>query len=103
MVKVVSWNVNTRLTALDELVCMDADAALLQEVPVNGENIFFIRTDGVIDRLGSCAVHTGEPVSALFAIYLIGARLHREQVIPEIASIDQNPNGFPLPATQVSS
>ena len=36
MVKVVSWNVNTRLTALDELVCMDADVALLQEVPVNG-------------------------------------------------------------------
>ena len=36
MVKVVSWNVNTWLTALDELVCMDADVALLQEVPVNG-------------------------------------------------------------------
>lgn len=36
MVKVVSWNVNTRLTALDELVCMDADVALLQKVPVNG-------------------------------------------------------------------
>ena len=36
MVKVVSWNINTQLTALDELARMDADVALLQEVPVNG-------------------------------------------------------------------
>lgn len=36
MVKVVSWNVNTSRQALEQLVEMGADVALLQEVTVNG-------------------------------------------------------------------
>lgn len=40
----------------------------------NGD-LLFIRTNGVIDRLGSCAVFDGAPDSALFASYLIRARL----------------------------
>ena len=36
MVRVVSWNVNTRRQTLQELVKMGADVALLQEVTVNG-------------------------------------------------------------------
>ncbi|MFP1155055.1 restriction endonuclease subunit S [Mycobacterium sherrisii] len=38
-------------------------------------DLLFIRTNGVIDRLGSCAVYGGEPKRALFASYLIRARL----------------------------
>lgn len=37
-------------------------------------DLLFIRTNGVIDRLGSCAVYTGQPAGALFASYLIRAR-----------------------------
>lgn len=40
----------------------------------NGD-LLFIRTNGVLERLGSCAVYTGEPEGALFASYLIRARL----------------------------
>ena len=36
MVKVVSWNINRSAAALQELVAMDADVALLQEVHVGG-------------------------------------------------------------------
>lgn len=54
-----------------------ADKYLLQH-----GDILFIRTNGVIDRLGSCAVYEGEPGSALFASYLIRARL-MERVLPK--------------------
>jgi type I restriction enzyme S subunit len=40
----------------------------------NGD-LLFIRTNGVLERLGSCAVYDGEPQKALFASYLIRARL----------------------------
>jgi len=40
----------------------------------NGD-LLFIRTNGVLERLGSCAVYGGEPSKALFASYLIRARL----------------------------
>lgn len=48
----------------------EANKYLLQ----NGD-LLFIRTNGVLERLGSCAVYEGEPESALFASYLIRARL----------------------------
>ena len=32
MIQVVSWNIAMRLQAVDELLAMDADVALLQEV-----------------------------------------------------------------------
>ena len=51
----------------------------------NGD-LLFIRTNGVLDRLGSCAIYSGEPANALFASYLIRARLQQDQVMPEFAS-----------------
>jgi type I restriction enzyme S subunit len=38
-------------------------------------DLIFIRTNGVIERLGLCAVYRGIPDRALFASYLIRARL----------------------------
>jgi type I restriction enzyme S subunit len=38
-------------------------------------DLIFIRTNGVIERLGLCAVYRGAPDKALFASYLIRARL----------------------------
>jgi type I restriction enzyme S subunit len=45
-------------------------------------DLIFIRTNGVIERLGACAVYAGQPEGALFASYLIRARLKRERVEP---------------------
>jgi type I restriction enzyme, S subunit len=39
-------------------------------------DLLFIRTNGVLERLGSCAVYDGQPKNALFASYLIRARLN---------------------------
>lgn len=45
-------------------------------------DLIFIRTNGSLTRLGSCAVYHGEPAKALFASYLIRARLKLGQVNP---------------------
>jgi type I restriction enzyme S subunit len=49
-------------------------------------DLIFIRTNGVLERLGSCAVYNGSPQDALFASYLIRARLHLNKVIPRFAA-----------------
>ena len=49
-------------------------------------DLIFIRTNGVLDRLGSCAVYSGEPANALFASYLIRARLKQSHIMPDFAS-----------------
>ncbi|GAA4242388.1 hypothetical protein GCM10022254_75210 [Actinomadura meridiana] len=38
-------------------------------------DVLFIRTNGVLERLGACAIYQEEPANALFASYLIRARL----------------------------
>ena len=50
-------------------------------------DLIFIRTNGVLDRLGSCAVYNGNPADALFASYLIRARLKQERVLPHFAAV----------------
>lgn len=47
----------------------------------NGD-LIFIRTNGVVERLGACAIYTGKPQNALFASYLIRASLKLDQVDP---------------------
>jgi type I restriction enzyme S subunit len=49
-------------------------------------DLIFIRTNGVIERLGTCAVYAGQPADALFASYLIRARLRPEQIDPYFAA-----------------
>ena len=49
-------------------------------------DLIFIRTNGMLDRLGSCAVYDGYPTNALFASYLIRARVKQEHVLPHFAA-----------------
>jgi type I restriction enzyme S subunit len=46
-------------------------------------DLLFVRTNGVRDRVGSCALYKGEPTGALFASYLIRAHLRRNVVDPD--------------------
>jgi len=52
---------------------------------MNGD-LIFIRTNGVIERLGACAVYAGQPESALFASYLIRAQLKLDRIDPYFAT-----------------
>jgi type I restriction enzyme S subunit len=56
---------------------VEAERYLLQD-----GDLIFIRTNGVIERLGACAVYAGQQEGTLFASYLIRARLKRERVEP---------------------
>ena len=49
-------------------------------------DLVFIRTNGVLDRLGSCAVYNGYPANALFASYLIRAKVRSDYVVPHFAA-----------------
>ena len=49
-------------------------------------DLLFIRTNGVLDRLGACAVYSGQPPNALFASYLIRASLKIDSAMPRFAS-----------------
>ena len=49
-------------------------------------DLVFIRTNGVLHRLGSCAVYNGYPANALFASYLIRARVKPDCVVPHFAA-----------------
>ena len=49
-------------------------------------DLIFIRTNGVIERLGTCAVYAGVPTGALFASYLIRAQLKLDKINPYFAA-----------------
>ena len=49
-------------------------------------DLLFIRTNGVLDRLGSCAVYDGYPANALFASYLIRAKVKPDYVVAHYAA-----------------
>lgn len=49
-------------------------------------DLIFIRTNGVIERLGACAVFAGDPEGALFASYLIRAQLKLDRIDPYFAA-----------------
>lgn len=61
-----------------DILSSESDRYLL-----NRGDLLFIRTNGVLDRLGNCAVYDGEPVGALFASYLIRAELRLDRVDPK--------------------
>lgn len=62
------------VNATDLKYCDLSDEEANKYLLKNGD-LIFIRTNGVLDRLGSCAVYDGHPEKALFASYLIRARL----------------------------
>ena len=74
-----------RVTADDLKYCTlsGKDAAKYQ---LGVGDLIFIRTNGVLDRLGSCAVYEGYPANALFASYLIRAKVRPDHVVPNFAA-----------------
>ncbi len=68
-------NIETgRIKATDLKYC-DITPAEAARYELRDGDLLFIRTNGVIERLGTCAVYAGDPAKALFASYLIRARL----------------------------
>lgn len=70
----------------DSLKYCNLDSGEAEKYRLQEGDLIFIRTNGVIDRLGSCAVYQGQPADALFASYLIRARLRRDVIDPKFAA-----------------
>ena len=79
-------NIEPQKINLDDLKYCELSDAQAGRFRLENGDLLFIRTNGVLDRLGSCAVYSGEPPDALFASYLIRARLKQDHIIPEFAS-----------------
>ncbi len=73
--------VNSSDLKFAELASEDAARYRLE----NGD-LIFIRTNGVVERLGACAVYAGDPAEARFASYLIRARLKLNLLVPAFAA-----------------
>ncbi len=74
-----------RITADDLKYCTLTDDAAAKYQLADGD-LIFIRTNGVLSRLGSCAVYSGDPANALFASYLIRASMRRDRIVPRFAA-----------------
>jgi type I restriction enzyme S subunit len=68
-------NVELGRVNTSDLKYCDLPADEAQKYLLHDGDLLFIRTNGVLDRLGACAVYRGAPRAALFASYLIRARL----------------------------
>jgi type I restriction enzyme, S subunit len=70
----------------DGLKYCDLSPKEAENYSLEGGDLIFIRTNGVLERLGSCAVYAGAPERALFASYLIRARLRPDAVDPRFVA-----------------
>lgn len=61
----------------------EVGAAEEQSLTLQVGDVLFVRTNGVRERVGSTAVYEGRPEGALFASYLIRARLRQDRLMPE--------------------
>lgn len=70
----------------DDLKFCDRAAVAAHRYQLRKGDLLFIRTNGVLERLGACAVYDGTPEGALFASYLIRSRLKNERVVPRFVA-----------------
>ena len=71
---------------VDDLKFGSLRAEEAQRFRLEEGDLIFIRTNGVIERLGACAVYSSQPERALFASYLIRAQLELDRVNPHFAA-----------------
>lgn len=79
-------NIGSGAVIPDELKYCDMPASEAAKYRLELGDLIFIRTNGVLERLGSCAVYRGAPQQALFASYLIRARLDLKRVEPRFVA-----------------
>lgn len=68
-------NIESGRVNVEDLKYCDLPEAVASKYFLEKGDLLFIRTNGVLERLGSCAVYSGNPQRSLFASYIIRARL----------------------------
>lgn len=67
----------------DDLKWCQLSEREINSLRLEAGDVLFVRTNGVRERVGLCAVYQGQPQEALFASYLIRARLKKDKILPE--------------------
>jgi type I restriction enzyme S subunit len=78
-------NVILGKVSTDDLKYLAASKRVVESLRLEVGDLLFVRTNGRREYAGRSAVYQGEPGVALFASYLIRARLTASVVIPEFA------------------
>lgn len=76
-------NVVDGRVVLDDLKRADVGDAEHDRLRLADGDVLFVRTNGVRERVGSTAVYHGQPEIALFASYLIRARVRQGAIDPD--------------------
>jgi type I restriction enzyme S subunit len=79
-------NVEAAFVNVTDLKYCDLPRKVAERYLLQEGDLLFIRTNGVRERLGKCAVYSGLPDNALFASYLIRARVLQDKIIPRFAA-----------------
>jgi len=79
-------NIEPGRVKADDLKFAKLNLTEAQRYRLKDGDLIFIRTNGVIERLGACAVFAGQPEGALFASYLIRATVDRTRLEPYFAA-----------------
>jgi restriction endonuclease S subunit len=79
-------NVEAAFVNTSDLKYCDIAEETAEKYLLEDGDVLFIRTNGVRERLGKCAVYSGNPQKALFASYLIRARPLFEKLTPHFAA-----------------
>lgn len=79
-------NIGSGTVIPDDLKYCDLSPSEAEKYRLKQGDLIFIRTNGVLQRLGSCAVYRGIPEQALFASYLIRVRLDLTRVEPRFVA-----------------
>lgn len=79
-------NIKAGRVLAQDLKYVDLDDDVAENYKLRNGDLIFIRTNGVVERLGACAVYEGTPPNALFASYLIRARLKTGSLLPKFAA-----------------
>lgn len=66
---------------------LSASPVEVQRHKLETGDLLFVRTNGVRENVGRCAVYDGEPQNALFASYLIRTRLIVERAMPKFVQV----------------
>ena len=79
-------NVEAAFVNVNDLKYCDLPKKVAEKYHLKEGDLLFIRTNGVRERLGKCAVYSGVPSNALFASYLIRARVLSDKILPRYAA-----------------
>jgi type I restriction enzyme S subunit len=70
-----------------ELKYLPASPVEAERHRLKSGDILFVRTNGVRENVGRCAVYRDNPEDALFASYIIRARLSDDKALPEFVQL----------------